>query len=139
MGSKSSSSFSVHATSYWNANATNGTANGVPSTRVLCTSSNASTSEVFQPSTGKRTRRPASLATTATWSNPSRSNANGHECWFQNSRTIWTKSESSPSCCRCSNGCSPNGSTNDAGYDERSRSNSTTSCRSTSSSPSSCS
>merc|ERR1719384_1412932 len=67
-----------------------GTVNGVPSTRVLCTSSNASTSEVFQPSTGKRTRCPASLATTTTWSNPSRSNANGHECWFQNSRTIWT-------------------------------------------------
>merc|ERR1711881_354819 len=33
----------------------------------------------------------------------------------------------------CSNGCSPNGSTNDAGYDERSRSNSTWACRRSSS------
>merc|ERR1712183_1132647 len=45
----------------------------------------------------------------------------------------WTSNESSPSCRRCSNGCTPNGSTNDARYDERSRSNSTTSCRSSSS------
>merc|ERR1711936_1301777 len=93
-------------------------------------SSNATTTTIFQPSTSRSTWSSAPLAATTPWCNSTGTDADGHECWFQNSWAFRTKNESSPSSSSRCNGSTSNGTTNDACNDERSWTNPTTPRRS---------
>merc|ERR1719242_92562 len=105
-------------------------ANGLSSARVFRASSNATTTTIFQPSTSRSTWSSAPLAATTPWCNTTGTDADGHECWFQNSWAFRTKNESSPSSSSRCNGSTSNGTTNDACNDERSWTNTTTPRRS---------